>query len=127
MNTERGHGLRERPATIVVPPRSSTDTTASTTSVSSSNSSMHDSKALPKLPSSHSNVTMRPPSKLPSSSILSQSRIGRPSGGRSGRSSSDFLHVDSGLDTDEPKEEKSRARSGSAAAVFGFGRSKNGQ
>ncbi|KAI3622666.1 nuclear distribution protein [Moniliophthora roreri] len=63
---------RERPVTLPPPGRRSAS----------------PSKALPQLPNGHENVTIRarvPPSS--SSSVLSKSRIGRPSGGR--RSSAD--------------------------------------
>jgi hypothetical protein len=130
--------VRDRPTTMPPPPRLSTESAVSISS-SASNSSLNDrdnDKALPQIPLAHSNVTMRPPSKLPAS-FLSQSRIGRPSGGgtssgrrgsdaSSGRRSSDLLTVDSGY-ADEDKEEKGRPRSGSIISPFGFGKSRSGK
>ncbi|RDB29382.1 Nuclear distribution protein nudE 1 [Hypsizygus marmoreus] len=76
-----------------------------------STSGLETTKALPQLPGLHSNITMRPPARLPppSSGIasLAQSRIGRPSsGGPSGRRSTDGTSL--GL-----PEFQSRPRSGS--------------
>jgi nuclear distribution protein NudE len=65
---------RERPTTMPPPPRPGSGTPSSLGSASG--------KMLPSLPSAHANVTVRAPKPLPS--VLSQSRIGRPSstGGR---------------------------------------------
>ncbi|KAF9481438.1 hypothetical protein BDN70DRAFT_876425 [Pholiota conissans] len=68
-------GLRERPTTLT-----------SYQGTSSGSSSPNEGKALPATPDDlRSNVTIRPSSRMPASSttsILSKSRIGRPSGGR---------------------------------------------
>ena len=62
------------------------DRPMSYTSSQSGSSSPSDAKELPSLPVAenlHANVTVRPSSRIPntSTSILSKSRIGRPSGG----------------------------------------------
>jgi nuclear distribution protein NudE len=85
-------------------------------SSASSRYSLESTKALPQLPVLHSNVTVRPPSKLPSgtASVLAQSRIGRPSsGGLSGRKSGDN---NKGLDV----KPELRPRSGSSASTYGI-------
>ncbi|KAJ7169996.1 hypothetical protein C8R46DRAFT_1090785 [Mycena filopes] len=70
---------RERPTTMPAPPRSSLGTPSS---LGSSSKYGEAGKVLPQLPGGHANVTVRAPKPLPS--LLSQSRIGRPSstGGR---------------------------------------------
>lgn len=113
---------RERPVTMPPPPRPASGTPAS------SNSTKRDrhnesAKALPQLPGLHSNITMRPPSKLPSSgtsnSLLSKSRIGRPSGGSSGRRSTGG---DSDIDFLDALGDKGRTRAGSTSANSAFSR-----
>ena len=98
-------------STTMIPPVR----TPSGESSASSRYSLENSKALPQLPALHSNVTLRPASKLPSStaSFLGQSRIGRPSnGGFSGRKNSD----NKGLDV----KPELRPRSGSSASTYGI-------
>ncbi|KAJ7235897.1 hypothetical protein B0H12DRAFT_1141023 [Mycena haematopus] len=70
---------RERPTTMPPPPRPGSGTPSSLGSTVSSKYSIGDGgKTLPSLPGgAHANVTIRAPKPLPS--ILSQSRIGRPS------------------------------------------------
>jgi hypothetical protein len=100
----------ERPITMIPPARP-----PSGASSSSSRNSFESSKALPQLPGLHSNITVRPASKLPSgtASLLAQSRIGRPSsGGFSGRKSSDNKALD--------VKPESRPRSGSSASMYGI-------
>ncbi|KAF8078502.1 hypothetical protein FPV67DRAFT_1465462 [Lyophyllum atratum] len=88
MATPSPEGGRERPITMPPPPRP-----ASGTPSSGSSKYSETSKALPQIPGLHANITMRPASKLPpanGTSVLAQSRIGRPSGGGpSGRRSTD--------------------------------------
>ncbi|KAJ7837495.1 hypothetical protein B0H14DRAFT_3087183 [Mycena olivaceomarginata] len=70
-------GPRERPTTMPPPPRPGSGTPSSLGSTVSSNYS-DVGKTLPSLPSgAHANITLRAPKPLPS--LLSQSRIGRPS------------------------------------------------
>ncbi|KAG1716535.1 hypothetical protein ID866_587 [Astraeus odoratus] len=83
-----------------------------------------DTKALPLPPRPHSNVTLRGPSRIPSStssSVLGQSRIGRPAGVGIGRKSVglDPHGEDHGTFLAPNGDKKNRGRSGSA---FGFGR-----
>ncbi|CDO76621.1 hypothetical protein BN946_scf184868.g35 [Trametes cinnabarina] len=59
--------------------------------------------------STHSNVTVRPP-KLPAPSVLSQSRIGKPTSGR---------RSGGGSDPEGMPGAKTRARSGSATLLYG--------
>ncbi|EPQ60699.1 hypothetical protein GLOTRDRAFT_31887 [Gloeophyllum trabeum ATCC 11539] len=94
-----GFSFRERPYTMPAPPRPESEA-----------SSPNTEKELPRFPQSQSNVTLRPPSKFAmSSSLLSQSRIGRPSGGR--RSGGGDL-------SDDPSSgDRTRGRSGST--VYG--------
>lgn len=85
----------------------------------------NDFKSLPQPPLSHSNVTIRASSRIPSSassaSILSQSRIGRPAGIAGARKSGalELPGQDSG-NLLEP-EKKPRGRSGSNVLNFGRG------
>ncbi|KAJ6604768.1 hypothetical protein DFH09DRAFT_897836 [Mycena vulgaris] len=71
---------RDRPTTLPPPPRPGSGTPSSLASSKYSDTG----KVLPQLPGLHTNVTMRAPKAGPASSLLSQSRIGRPSstGGR---------------------------------------------
>ncbi|KAJ7786440.1 hypothetical protein B0H16DRAFT_1490483 [Mycena metata] len=80
---------RERPTTMPAPQRPSSGTP---TSLGSSRYG-DGGKVLPQLPGGHANVTVRAPKPLPS--ILSQSRIGRPSS-TGGRKSADGLRPRSG-------------------------------
>ncbi|KAF8225069.1 hypothetical protein L208DRAFT_1409145 [Tricholoma matsutake] len=98
----------QEPRTTIPPPRPPSDTPAA-----SFRYNFESSKALPQLPGVYSNITMRPASKLPSgtTSMLAQSRIGRPSsGGFSGRKSNDNKALDVKPD--------SRPRSGSSASTY---------
>ncbi|KZT30510.1 hypothetical protein NEOLEDRAFT_1104339 [Neolentinus lepideus HHB14362 ss-1] len=80
-----GFNFRERPLTMPPPPRPGSGTSTSSATTSSDNHGQLSEKELPRFPESHSNVTLRAPSKFSvSSSLLSQSRIGRPMGRRSG-------------------------------------------
>ena len=77
-------------------------------------------KALPKLPSLQSNITMRPPSKLPasvSSSALSKSRLGRPTGGGR-RSSGGVSPLPDMVISENPSDSSGRPRAGSATATY---------
>ncbi|KAF8216102.1 hypothetical protein K438DRAFT_626245 [Mycena galopus ATCC 62051] len=78
---------RSRPTTMPPPPRPGSGTPSSLGSTVSSKFSIGDGdKTLPSLPSgTHMNVTIRAPKPVPS--ILSQSRIGRPSSTGGGRKS----------------------------------------
>lgn len=84
-------------------------------------------KSLPQLPLSHSNVTVRASSRIPSSassaSILSQSRIGRPAGITSGRKSGGLEPPgqDNGGLLEPDPDKKPRSRSGSTVLSFGRG------
>ncbi|KII93534.1 hypothetical protein PLICRDRAFT_100265 [Plicaturopsis crispa FD-325 SS-3] len=103
---------RERPLTM---PASSRPASGTPSPMSSTSSDGY--KALPKLPALQANVTMRQPSKLPSSSALGKSRIGRPSGG--GRRSAgppDITGLEELLD---PPSDAGRSRSGSTTSAFG--------
>ena len=104
---------RDRPMTLPPPPRPASDTTTSSYN-SKSDRNVDGHKALPTLPGLHTNVTMRPPSKLPASSsgnsLLSQSRIGRLSTGSSGRRSTGG---------DDSNKKEVRPRSGSTNTGFG--------
>ncbi|KAF7347737.1 hypothetical protein MVEN_01531000 [Mycena venus] len=98
---------RERPTTMPPPPRPGSGTPSSLSSTVSSKYS-DSGKMLPSLPSgAHANVTIRAPKPLPS--VLSQSRIGRPSstGVGGGRKSGGGDAEAEGL----------RPRSGSTAAM----------
>ncbi|KDQ63621.1 hypothetical protein JAAARDRAFT_29646 [Jaapia argillacea MUCL 33604] len=97
--TDSTFSHRDRPTMMPPPPRP--DSTASSSSgIASSNGhgTLNTEKTLPTFP--HSNITIR--SKIPasgsSSSVLSKSRIGRPSGGRksAGSDTEGFLSVDKG-------------------------------
>ncbi|KAH9922998.1 hypothetical protein B0H21DRAFT_815013 [Amylocystis lapponica] len=73
------------------------------------------------LPTSHSNVTIRPPTKISIPGSLAQSRIGRPPGttGNSGRKSNgENSPVDGFLDVAGRSGDKTRQRSGSTAALY---------
>ncbi|KIM85349.1 hypothetical protein PILCRDRAFT_358334 [Piloderma croceum F 1598] len=75
-------------------------------------------KALPKLPSLQSNITMRPPSKLSASSstAMSKSRIGRPGvGRRSSGGVSPLLDMDL---SENSTDGTNRPRAGSATATY---------
>ena len=106
---------RERPVAMP-PPRPGSGTPSST---SSSKYNSDGGKALPQIPGLDTNITMRPPSKVPSSgtstSLLSKSRIGRPgSSGLIGRRSTGDAEggfLDAKLD--------GRPRAGSTTAAFG--------
>ncbi|KIJ68326.1 hypothetical protein HYDPIDRAFT_81632 [Hydnomerulius pinastri MD-312] len=80
-------------------------------------------KPLPQFPPSTSNITIRGASRIPSSassaSILSQSRIGRPTGVTSGRKSAG-LEPPGEDNAGFMDDKKNRGRSGSS--TFGFGR-----
>ncbi|KAG1755163.1 uncharacterized protein EDB91DRAFT_276191 [Suillus paluster] len=82
----------------------------------------NDLRSLPQLPLSHSNVTLRASSRIPSSasstSVLSQSRIGRPVGITGGRKNGGLEPP--GQDNGEP-DKKPRGRSGSNVLSFGRG------
>ncbi|OAX44733.1 hypothetical protein K503DRAFT_1598 [Rhizopogon vinicolor AM-OR11-026] len=88
------------------------------------NGKANDLKSVPQLPLSHSNVTVRASSRIPSSpivSVLSQSRIGRPGGITGGRKSGGLEPVvDNGGFLEPESDRKVRSRSGST--TFGFGR-----
>jgi len=142
--TERGTTPRSGSMLPPPPPRPSLTPTSianhSSTSLTSpsptaSGYSSDRDRALPHLPASLStNVTMRPPSKLPASlsSSLSQSRIGRLSaGGPVGRGTADLLSLGLSDTEKDPKDDKkppplARSRSGTTSSVFGFGASRNG-
>ncbi|KAG0708982.1 hypothetical protein DFH29DRAFT_993828 [Suillus ampliporus] len=86
-----------------------------------------DLKSLPQLPLSHSNVTVRASSRIPSSassaSVLSQSRIGRPAGITGGRKSGGLEphSQDNGGFLEPDSDKKPRGRSGSNMLNFGRG------
>lgn len=71
------------------------------------------------LPAPHSNVTVRPNSKITVPGSMSQSRIGRPAGNASGRRSTGEASGDGTLDTGGKTRDASRARSGSTTALYG--------
>lgn len=77
----------------------------------------NDMKKLPQLPLSHSNVTVRASSRIPSSpssSVLSQSRIGRPTGITGGRKSGGLEPtLENGGFLEPDSDKKVRVRSGS--------------
>ncbi|KAL4064936.1 hypothetical protein V8B97DRAFT_2025847 [Scleroderma yunnanense] len=86
----------------------------------------NNAMSTPHFPHSHANVTFRGSSRIPSSanasSVLGQSRIGRPAGFASGRKSAglDPPNEDNGGFLAPSGGKKNRGRSGSNA--FGFGR-----
>ncbi|KAF5377450.1 hypothetical protein D9615_005301 [Tricholomella constricta] len=99
---------RERPTTMPSLLRPASGTPSSGTKYNDTG------KALPQLPGLHTNITMRassrPSPSVNGTSVLAQSRIGRPStGGLSGRRSTDGAYSALGLKPD------SRTRSGSTS------------
>ncbi|KAJ7181781.1 hypothetical protein C8R43DRAFT_281291 [Mycena crocata] len=91
---------RDRPTTMPPPPRPS-----GTSSSLASAKYGESGKSLPQIPGAHANVTIRAPKAGPASSLLSQSRIGRPSSTSTGGRKS----------AGDPEGSGMRPRSGSSA------------
>ncbi|KAG6832447.1 hypothetical protein H0H92_001493 [Tricholoma furcatifolium] len=75
---------------VTMPPRPASGTPLSS-------AKFDEGKALPQLPGLHANITMRDKTKATTPPALAQSRIGRPSGGVSGRRSTDGMPAGSRL------------------------------